>query len=741
VNRRRFLKTSAGAAALLAMQRRAYAFYQSPGLQKFIQPLRTFTSLAPNNLPLAASDGTRPWGAVTATHYTINIGQFQDQLHPALGPTTLWGYFQGEASKRHLGGTILAQKNTPVQLTFVNQLPPTHILPVDTSSLFYNAAIAQNMAAVHLHGGIIPWISDGGPYDWFSPTAVGPSFKNNVIAPGNPPGSAEYYWPNQQSARLMWYHDHAHDITRINAYAGIASAYVLRDPFENNLIAKGVLPSLNTLAEIPLVYQDKVFVGPGILSKDPTWPGPLGVGSLWYPHTYEANSVPPPTMTPPLSGSGRWDQAPSPFNPPPGTPLPLPDPSVIPEMFGDTMLVNGTVYPYLEVQPRRYRFRVLNACNARFLNLQLYQRNLSADGITLAPVGAEIDPNGNAVLAPTNLAGPPMVQIGTEGGFLPAPVILNSPPRPMGFLATGPAPTLGNANRYNLLLAPAERADVVIDFAGLAPDTRLILYSDTPSPFPGGDIRNDYYYGMLDTSLIGGSAGPAAGFGPNTRTLLEIRVVAGPSDPVPFTTWLTQIRTALASRSAELIAPPIAGAARRTITLNETFDQWGRLVQMIGTNVAKYTATPPFFGLFLEDAATEVVNAGFTEVWEIYNLTGDSHPLHFHLVNVQIISRQAFDPAQFPNVVFLGPARLPDLNERGWKETVRMNPAEVTRVVMRFDLPHLPFTLPTSDRATLGLPAPPANKIYHEYIYHCHILEHEEHDMMRPLVVIGPNNP
>jgi spore coat protein A len=155
----------------------------------------------------------------------------------------------------------------------------------------------------------------------------------------------------------------------------------------------------------------------------------------------------------------------------------------------------------------------------------------------------------------------------------------------------------------------------------------------------------------------------------------------------------------------------------------------------------------PFFGRFLEDAATEVMNAGATEIWEIYNLTGDTHPYHFHLVNVQIISRQAFDPAQFPNVVFLGPARLPDLNERGWKETVRMNPGEVTRVVMRFDLPHVPFTLPSSDRATLGLPGagqpggPPAGKIYHEYVHHCHILEHEEHDMMRPLVVTGIANP
>lgn len=721
------MKAGAGAAAaLFAFKRRAYAFYQSPGLRKFIQPMRTFTSA--DALPLAASDGTRNWGSVTATHYTINVGQFQDVLHPDLEnhPTTLWGYFQGEASKKHLSQTILAQKNTPVQITFNNQLPAVHIIPVDTSAFFYDAAASQNKLATHLHGGFIPWISDGGPYDWFTPTAHGPSFKNNqVLAPGNPEGSAEYYWGNQQSARLMWYHDHAHDITRINAYAGIATAYVLRDDFENALIASGVLPGLGSGAEIPLVFQDKVFVGDDILSRDSTWPGPTDAGSLWYPHTYE-----------PAPEPGRWELGASAFLPPPTQTLP--DPAVIPEMFGDTMLVNGTVYPYLEVQPRRYRFRVLNACNARFVNLQLYVKDGSADGITLAQYHGEIDNNGNPLLAPTNQKGPIMVQIGTEGGFLPAAVALNNPPKPMGYLLSGPLPTQGNANRYTLLLAPAERADLVIDFKDFAGKT-LILYSDAPSPFPGGDIRNDYYYGMADMTAIGGSTPPAANHGPNTRTLLEIRVASsGPPDPVPFSTWASQINKALASRSSELIPPPMGGAPRRPLSLNEDFDQWGRLIQMIGTDVALYGA---YYGRFLEDAATEVVNAGATEVWEIYNLTGDTHPIHFHLINLQIINRQAFDPAQYPNPVFLGPARLPDLNERGWKETVRINPGEVIRVVMKFDLPHSPFTLPNSDRTTLGLPEPPSGSIYHEYVYHCHILEHEEHDMMRPLVVVGPANP
>ena len=419
--------------------------------------------------------------------------------------------------------------------------------------------------------------------------------------------------------------------------------------------------------------------------------------------------------------------------------IPLPSPSCVPEMFGDTPLVNGTVYPYLEVQPRRYRFRILNGCNARFVNLQLFVKDRSAEGITLAQYHGEVDNNANPLLAPTNEPGPAIVQIGTEGGFLPAPVVF-SPQRPIGYLIDVPQtdPIYGDVNRYNLLLAPAERADIVIDFKDFAGKT-LILYSDAPAPFPGGDIRNDYYYGMPNLTVIGGSAGPLAGYGPNTRTLMEIRVASsGPPDPIPTAWWLDLIKGALASRGAELAAPRMEGAFHRSLTLNEDYDQWGRLIQMIGTTVPIHGT---FFGRFLEDPATEVVNAGATEVWEIYNTTGDTHPIHFHLVNVQIISRQPFDPAQLPNVVFVGPERPPDLNERGWKETVRMNPGEVTRVIMRFDLPHLPFKLPTSDRATLDLPKPPTGKIYHEYVYHCHILEHEEHDMMRPLIVVGPDNP
>jgi spore coat protein A len=128
------------------------------------------------------------------------------------------------------------------------------------------------------------------------------------------------------------------------------------------------------------------------------------------------------------------------------------------------------------------------------------------------------------------------------------------------------------------------------------------------------------------------------------------------------------------------------------------------------------------------DPATETPKAGSTEIWRIFNLTGDTHPVHFHLVNVQVLARQPFDVEHFMAkkgaVRFTGPARPADANELGYKETVRMNPMECTTVVMRFDLPPTPFIVPPSPR-TGG----------YEYVWHCHILEHEEHDMMRPLIV------
>jgi spore coat protein A, manganese oxidase len=693
--RREFLATAGIVGAGLALYGKfgaqsAWAFVQSPGLRKFRDlagnpiPLR---GLGPGGIPVAVPDATA--APVTGvTHYTMDIRQFADRLHPDLpNATTLWGFNplnalgNGAATPAHLGGVIVAQKGIPIQITFRNNLPATHIIPVDTT--IPDANLAQNRASVHLHGGFTPWISDGGPFDWFAPDGNhGPSFLNNqILNPTAGLNEAEYYYPNDQSARLVWYHDHAVGITRINAYAGIASAYVIRDSFEGNLRNLG-LPEFveNGGREIPIVIQDKIFVPANIASVDPTWEGPTAAGSLWYAHVYD-----PKLYT--LHGNKKGRGA-------------VPDPSVVPEFFGDTMLANGTVYPEATVEARRYRLRVLNACNARFLNLQLYVDDGSPDSITLNPL----------TLAPTNAKGPDYLQIGTEGGFLPNPVVIPSN-----------VPFDREELQGSLLLGPAERADIIIDFSGFA-GQKLILYNDAPAPFPDGDESNDYFPGAPENPTI-----TVPGFGPNTRQIMRFNVVEATSaDPrlnISPATDLTAGNDPLLVPFGVTTPPP--GVFVRSLTLNETFDAFGRLIQLLGTNV------PPVnrghgFGRAYTDSPTETPANGDIEVWQIANLTGDTHPIHFHLVNVQIISRQPFKVSNYNGTpTYTGPPRPPDPNEAGWKDTVRMNPGEVTTVIMQFKLPSVPIVVPTSPR-TGG----------NEYVWHCHILEHEEHDMMRPLVVL-----
>jgi spore coat protein A, manganese oxidase len=681
MNRRELLRWSAVCSAALVLRPKlTWAFAQSPiKLKKFVHAL---PGLGQTGIPVAVPDTSTFPGV---DYYQLEAAEFTQSFHPDLPPSKLWGYADvtgGLApNHRYLGGAIVSQKERPVRLRVFNRLPNKHPLPVDATIM--GAEGAQNRMTVHLHGGLVPWTSDGGPFSWFAPDGShGESFLN----PGPVPGSADYYYPNNQSARLAWYHDHALGITRLNAYAGMASAYIIRDPFESDLIQRKIIPA----REIPLVLQDKSFVD-GTDDKY-VWGGK---GDLWYPYQYEANSTP----------KGRWDYGPDLGASVLGS---LPEPSVVPEFFADTAIVNGAAYPYAEVEPRHYRFRILNGSQARFFNLQLYFA----------------DQNGNE--ANTSKAGPEFVQIGTEGGFLPYPVRLNHPPQQISFDANG------NANRYSLLLAPGERADVIIDFSKIPVGSKLILYNDAPSPFPGGDPRNDYFTGDPDYTSSGGAPSTQPGFGPNTRTLLQFRVVprVGPADPLS----LDILGLVAAGNMLTSILPPCPGldvnASCRTrhLTLNEDFDDYGRLVQKLGTaeQAGFNTQGLPTWGRNYLDAATETPRAGTTEIWHIFNLTGDTHPIHFHLVNVRVLSRRPFDATAWKGTPrWTGPARSADVNELGWKETVRMNPNECTTVIMKFDLAKVPFQVPPSPR-TGG----------NEFVWHCHILEHEEHDMMRPLVVM-----
>ncbi|HEY3312644.1 MAG TPA: multicopper oxidase domain-containing protein [Anaerolineales bacterium] len=692
ISRRDFLKlgTATAAAAYASQHARflldAFAWAQSDNLKKFVQPLRGV-----GEIPIAASDGTRTWGSTVATHYSIDIADFQDQLHPDLpNPTRLRGFGQGDVAKfKHLGGIIAAKRDEPVQITFRNNTYLKYPLPVDRSIM--GAMDGDDRVDVHLHGGFVPWFSDGGPHAWWDSSGkTGPSFINGLGA-SLAPNEAEYYYPNQQSARLMWYHDHTFGLTRLNAYAGIASGYVIYDDYELSMVANNNLPGPLDPRTLYLVFQDKSFVSANTPLADPSWyaASPNSQpGDLWYAHVYD---------------TGRYGAlGPNPAGLPP-------DPSCVPEFYGDTMLVNGLVAPFVEVEQREYRLRMLNACQAKFMNPRL----LYAQGSTF-PASAE---------ANTKAPGPGFIQIGTEGGFLPSPTMLSGPNQPL------------------LLMAPAERADLLVDFRNVPAGSILILYTDAPSPFPGGDPRNDYYPGNSKT--------PASkpGFTPNTRTLLQFRVKArsGPADApitLPVPARFTPTDPFLIKQAAGMptgyttnaqgfatirLASGVKVQARvRQLTLNEGFDDFGRLAQFLGTNVPNDPAAKVLdFHKTYDDPLSENPSAGDYEIWEIANLTMDTHPIHFHLVNVQVLWRQKFAAktyAGMPNYVSAPVG--PDANELGWKETVRMNPGDVTSVLMKFDLPVVPFSIPASPR-TGG----------HEYVWHCHILEHEEHDMMRPLVV------
>jgi spore coat protein A, manganese oxidase len=377
------------------------------------------------------------------------------------------------------------------------------------------------------------------------------------------------------------------------------------------------------------------------------------------------------------------------------------------------MLANGTVYPEVTVEARRYRLRILNACNARFLNLQLYVDDGTPNGITLNNAGNPTNApamNGAAV-NPTGRPTSNFLVIGTEGGFLPNPA----------FVASN-MPFNGTTTGGSLLLAPAERLDVIFDFSAHA-GQKLILYTDTPAPFPGGDPLNDYFPGLANKNPVNAVTTP--GSGPNTREIMRFKVVPATSADAPLAiTKATDLRAGndpLPVPAGVTTLPP--GVPVRQLTLNEVFDGYGRLIQMLGTNLPLANGT---FGREYMSTPTETPTAGATEVWQIANLTADTHPIHFHLVNVQIISRQAFQVNSYTGTPNLQGAPTPPLPyEAGWKETVRMNPGEVINVIMTFNLPTTPFTVPVSPR-TGG----------YEYVWHCHILEHEEHDMMRPLVVL-----
>jgi len=602
------------------------------GIRKFVDALPGLGATEANNLgqyiPQAVPDTvTYP----DSDYYEVALVEYNEQMHSDLPPTRHRGYVQLETAfvsgahvaltnpadgspillpdgsqaygvddPHFMGPAIVSQRDVPVRIKFYNLLPTGSggdlFIPVDTTVMGAGMApngemYTENRATVHLHGNNSAWISDGTPHQWITPAGESTSYPKGVSVrdvPDMPPagdGAMTLFYTNAQSARLMFYHDHAYGITRLNVYGGEAAAYLITDQVEQDLINgtnnSGVNPDLLQVLPdigIPLVIQDRTFVDADAIAwQDPTWNWGTGArdpvtgqiteyvtGDLWYPHVYMPAQNPynadganpfgrwhyaawfwPPATNlqyPPVPNP-YYDPVNAPWEPPeiPGTP----DNSSPGEAFMDTPIVNGTAYPYLEVEPTAYRFRILNAADDRFFNLQWYVAD---------PEGYAIDAAGNTVLPGTGFGtevrmvpaaptpgwpetwptdgreggtpdpattGPDWIQIGTEGGFLPKPVVV--PNQPVTCNMDPTTFNAGNVQDHSLLLGTAERADVIVDFSQFAGKT-LILYNDAPAAFPALDPHYDYYTNCPDRTDIGGAPTTQPGYGSNIRTIMQVRV-------------------------------------------------------------------------------------------------------------------------------------------------------------------------------------------------------------------------
>jgi FtsP/CotA-like multicopper oxidase with cupredoxin domain len=847
---------------------------QGTGMRKFVDTLPGLGAQNANDLgqyiPVAIPDTTTYPGS---DYYEISLVQYTEQMHKDLPPTTLRGYEQTNTTDptvankpSFFGPMIIAHKNRPVRIKFTNKLPTGSggdlFLPVDTTIMGAGLGpdgktmYTQNRATIHLHGGITPWISDGTPHQWITPAGEntpypkGVSVRNVPDMPDPGPGSMTFFYSNQQSARLMFYHDHAYGITRLNVYAGEAGGYMIQDDVEKDLINRGVIPDANHT--MPLMIQDKTFVPTDnqLAATDPTWDKTKwgGVGNLWFPHVYMPNQN-PYTMSG-TNPMGRWDYGPWFWPPnvnlkqgPVSNPLytgdgthvdsngqppinpGVPNVSITPESYCDTPVVNGTAYPTVTVQPKAYRFQILNASNDRMWNLQLYKaasnatmwsangtlNDANAGEVSMVPA---VKTAGFPATWPTDgreggvpdpaAAGPEMIQIGTDGGFLPNPVVL--PNQPIDYEYGRKSITVLNVSSKTLLLGPAERADVVVDFSKYAGQT-LILYNDAPAPLPAFDTRNDYYTGDPDQSATGVNTGGAPttqpGYGPNTRTVMQIKVSGDPATTTDTTqttidTLNKEIPTAFKNGQNPLIfnnnvysdpadprndpngkwvniqdtsstfnVPGTSTTVTKPLqpkTIQELFEtNYGRMNSTLGTELPNTNFTnQTTVDLWYADPPTEIMQDSTdengnpvpigvqpvgttqdgTQLWKITHNGVDTHAIHFHLFDVQLVNRVGWD----------GSIRMPDDNERGWKDTIRMNPLEDCIVAFRPIAPKLPFGLPDSIRPLspsmplgstegfrdldplTGNPVTTVNQMTNfgwEYIWHCHLLGHEENDMMR----------
>jgi len=484
--------------------------------------------------------------------------------------------------------------------------------------------------------------------------------------------SFSYTYGNDQDATGLWYHDHAWGLTRLQVTSGLAGQYWLRDKYDTGNPDNPLrLPTGRF--EVPLTIQDRTF------NAD---------GSMAYPVGAHCGVADLPADYP-----NQWS----------------------PESFGDVATVNGTVEPNLDVSRGVYRFRVLNGSNARFYNLRL----------------ARVDANG---VVTANSA--KMYQIGSDGGLLDSPA---------------PVPTVR--------LAPAERADLLVDFSTLPAASRWRLMNDAPAPYPGG---GDVEVPQIMQFTVRGVRGLLTGIPESLRGgRNQPGLLASPVGP-----------------GATAQAGALKANSTRTIFLNEISDDLttpatitGEPVHvMIGNQFYADTATMKVRTTNVEAPAVNTV-----EEWDIINASGDAHPIHLHLTQFRLLNRQDImtdpatgdatyvadqlncsgvnaDPAHCvaapglpnPEIAGSGPwpapsaspylvgtPTAPTRDEAGWKDTIVTMPGTVTRIIVPFGGTAAGIPAPyVGDRRTAAV-----QRFIGDYVLHCHILEHEDNDMMSPLTV------
>ena len=554
----------------------------------------------------------------------LAIREVLRKVHPAAAATRVWSYELATGDPRANGavgtwlGPILAlDAGSSIDVGFTQPEVTEHLLADSIDKTMLDPYVVEEAASdtrfmTHLHGAFVDGQNDGNPFATHHPDEWAPGAREPKV------------YPAQDRAALLWYHQHAHGITHLNVYAGLAGGYLLRDEVDTGRIDNplGLPANVNgSLYEIPLVIQDRTFTHNRL----------EGTLDLFYP--------------------------PAPW---------------VPEFFGDTMCVNGALEPFLEIEPRPYRFRVINGCNARFLNLEWKGGNVTG-------------------------ARPDVYVIGSDGGFVPQPFLTKS-----------------------IVIAPGERLDLVVDFTRVAGEQVKLDNKPLKAPVvnPAGTLARIMRFDV-------------------TKPLDPSNLPTRPFDPAATLTTDTP---------ASLPPPKVT----RYHSFEEVMGTAGPLGAVIngmsfeGRKIVPGRVTGYPFDLDEENAVgvTETPKKGATEDWVFANATADTHPLHVHLVQFGLIERLPFDvPAYLAALAAAraGTAGAPEIldnntidptpfipagavgtpvspAERGWKDTVQMHPGEVTRIRAKFDL------------AGYGAPQ--------DYVFHCHILEHESNSMMRPFRVV-----